>query len=72
MDEGIRTPNTQIHSPGDPSTKQHAEEDLWQSNELLGEKVRPDPDLQCVIAAWPDLPDPIRRAILALIGSAGS
>ena len=27
-----------------------------------------DPDLAKVIAAWPSLPAPIRRAILALIG----
>jgi hypothetical protein len=28
------------------------------------------PDLAAVIAAWPTLPDPIRRALLALIGGA--
>jgi hypothetical protein len=27
-----------------------------------------DPDLARVIEAWPTLPDPIRRAMLALIG----
>jgi hypothetical protein len=26
-----------------------------------------DPDLARVLAAWPDLSDPIRRAVLALI-----
>lgn len=28
-----------------------------------------DPDLARLIAAWPTLPEPIRRAILALVGS---
>jgi hypothetical protein len=28
------------------------------------------PDLARVVAAWPDLPEPIRRAVLALIGAA--
>jgi hypothetical protein len=27
----------------------------------------PDPDLARVMAAWPSLPEPIRRAILTLI-----
>ena len=30
----------------------------------------PDPDLACVLAAWPSLPAPIRSAILALINAA--
>jgi len=30
----------------------------------------PDPDLARVVAAWPELPEAIRRAVLALIGSA--
>jgi hypothetical protein len=29
-----------------------------------------DPDLQRLIDAWPALPEPIRRAVLALIGTA--
>jgi hypothetical protein len=29
-----------------------------------------DPDLARVVEAWPDLPEPIRRAVLALIGAA--
>ena len=28
-----------------------------------------DPELARVVAAWPDLPDPIRAAIRALVGS---
>ncbi|MFO0800072.1 MAG: hypothetical protein U0804_21605 [Gemmataceae bacterium] len=30
-----------------------------------------DPVLAAVVAAWPTLPDPLRRAVLALIGAAG-
>jgi hypothetical protein len=29
-----------------------------------------DPDLACVVAAWPELPEAIRRAVLALVWSA--
>ena len=28
-----------------------------------------DPDLARVVEAWPDLPEPLRRAVLALIGT---
>jgi len=31
----------------------------------------PDPDLARIAAAWPGLPEAIRRAVLALIDSAG-
>jgi hypothetical protein len=30
-----------------------------------------DPDLSRVVTAWPDLPDHIRAAVLALIGTVG-
>ena len=30
-----------------------------------------DPQLAAVVAAWPNLPEPIRRAVLALIGAGG-
>ncbi len=29
-----------------------------------------DPDLACLIAAWPTLPEPIKRAILGILDSA--
>jgi hypothetical protein len=35
------------------------------------EKRSSDPDLARVIDAWPVLPEAIRRAVLALVGSAG-
>ncbi len=31
-----------------------------------------DPELARIVAAWPDLSDPIRRAVLALVGSAAA
>jgi hypothetical protein len=30
-----------------------------------------DPDLNRIVAAWPKLPNPIRRAVLALVDAAG-
>jgi hypothetical protein len=30
----------------------------------------PDPDLARIVAAWPELPEPIRRAVLALVAAA--
>jgi hypothetical protein len=32
----------------------------------------PDPDLAHVVKAWPDRPEAIRRAMLALVESAGA
>jgi hypothetical protein len=31
-----------------------------------------DPDLARVVTAWPELPAPIKAAVLALIGAAGA
>jgi len=30
-----------------------------------------DPDLARVVKAWPELPEPIKAALLALVGAAG-
>ena len=38
--------------------------------ETLPRETPIDPDLARVVSAWPDLADAIRRAMLALIGSA--
>jgi hypothetical protein len=35
----------------------------------LAHETEIDPDLARVVSAWPDLPEAIRRAVLALIGS---
>jgi hypothetical protein len=35
----------------------------------MATETRPiDSDLACVVSAWPDLPEAIRRAVLVLIG----
>ena len=36
-----------------------------------GKPAIDDPDLAAVVPAWPTLADPIRRAVLALIGAGG-
>jgi hypothetical protein len=36
-----------------------------------GNAAKGDPDLAQIVAVWPDLPEAIRRAVLALVGSAG-
>jgi hypothetical protein len=36
----------------------------------LARETEIDPDLARVVSAWPGLPEAIRRAVLALIGSA--
>ena len=32
--------------------------------------VRPDPDLQVILDKWPDLPEPIRAGIVAMVKAA--
>jgi hypothetical protein len=48
--------------------------DLRQDEAALTGRLQPgtppDPDLARVVEAWPTLAEPIRRAVLALIGSA--
>jgi len=39
---------------------------------LCNQKPAPDPDLERVIAAWPDLPEPTRQAVLAVVRAAAS
>lgn len=42
-----------------------------ESGALGAQNAPADPDLARVVAAWPRLPEPMRRAILALIDAAG-
>jgi hypothetical protein len=35
-----------------------------------GEKAPLDPDLAKIIAAWPELPSPVRSAVLAIVRNA--
>jgi hypothetical protein len=39
--------------------------------QTLARESELDPELARVIDAWPDLPDHIRAAVLALVGTAG-
>jgi hypothetical protein len=43
---------------------------LEQGGAESGAPTPADPDLPVLVAAWPDLPEPIRRAVLALVHSA--
>jgi hypothetical protein len=36
----------------------------------LAQETPIDPDLAAILDAWPTLPEPIRRAMLALVGTA--
>ncbi len=73
--DGTRTRNHRIDSPPISRAKHQknkahtASEHNGRSDDLIaGETL--DPDLARVVAAWPTLSEPIRRAVLALIGSA--
>jgi hypothetical protein len=37
--------------------------------QTLAREMQIDPDLARVVSAWPDLPEAIRRAVLALVGT---
>jgi hypothetical protein len=50
--------------------KQDISEDAAAVVALRVAQLSADPNLARVVAAWPDLPDAIRRAVLALVGSA--
>jgi hypothetical protein len=58
-------------APAEPDTRQsvtaNAPEPLAQT---LARETEIDPELARVNAAWPDLPEAIRRAVLALIDAA--
>jgi hypothetical protein len=38
---------------------------------VTDESSTTDPELAAVVAAWPDLPEPVRRGIVAMIQAAG-
>jgi hypothetical protein len=40
--------------------------------QTLAREIENHPDLARVASAWPTLPEAIRRAVLALVGAAGS
>jgi hypothetical protein len=44
---------------------------LRREADLLARILHDNPDLARLVAAWPDLPLPIRSAMLTLLGAAG-
>ncbi len=42
-----------------------------ESGAVVGRTAPSDPDLAKVIEVWPTLPDPIKRAIMAMIDACG-
>ncbi len=70
---GARTQDLRINLPHGDDAKMQADKDL-QPGGLFA--CRPacweeaDPDLARVVAAWPELPEALRRAVLALVESA--
>jgi hypothetical protein len=71
--DGTRTRNHRIDSPRDAQQKELENKAISHVEEVA---CRPacrnepeDADLRRIVEAWPDLPEAIRRAVLALIGS---
>jgi hypothetical protein len=73
--EGTRTPDIQIHnkknSEPNPLHGNTSGESLPSVAVQLPNPAENDPDLAGLLAAWPTLPEPIRRAIVVLVQSAG-
>jgi len=55
--DGSGTADGPVTPPADPTRSEGGPDD--------------DPDLAAVVAAWATLPEPIRRAVMALVNSAG-
>jgi hypothetical protein len=62
--EGIRTLNHQIDHPAGTAAGDNAKADLGEARSKCAVN---SPELSRVIAAWPSLPEPIRRAITAML-----
>jgi hypothetical protein len=78
--EGTRTPDIQIHSSIVPCCNSQTNKQLTPSadagrsarrSDTAGEGGNADADLAALVAAWPTLPAPIRRAVMAMIEAAG-
>ncbi|MEQ8765991.1 MAG: hypothetical protein RL885_18885 [Planctomycetota bacterium] len=67
QEEGIRQPEAQ--APGQSDSNAGRPEDTLGPESSTKRAQRFDPSLEHVIGAWPDLSDPVRRAILALVDS---
>jgi len=56
---------------GPRSCEAESEADLPKGGQSAGDPPAPaDPDLACLIAAWPALPQPIRAGMLAMVSEA--
>ena len=73
--EGTRTPDIQIHSLNtterNPLPAITSDDSARAGDRALTKAPETDPDLARVMYAWPDLPSPIRKAVLSLIDAAG-
>ena len=79
MANGTRTRDPQIHNLAEPVANDESTNDLRRGKilraqgraqnrpESTPEAVAIDPELAAVVAAWPTLPEAIRRAILAMV-----
>jgi len=69
-------PSTALKAAG-PDSQPPAQQPLTQSPDVdwwahWRSTLADHPDLAAVVAAWPDLPEPIRAGILAMVKSAGA
>jgi hypothetical protein len=71
-DPGVRSGGGGIRTPREtPEKTALSPEGGAKSGALPTEPNISDPDLARIIVAWPDLPDHIRAAVLALVGTVG-
>jgi len=75
--DGTRTRNHRIDSQPDESHKPLGDSDLRDATEAIAAHTAAprsdapnDPDLAALIAAWPDLPEPVRAGINAMVRAA--
>ena len=61
--------NSRKNTDRNPRQDNTSDEETAKLSAQLAHRVPADPELARVIAAWPDLAPPIRRAILALVES---
>jgi hypothetical protein len=67
---GLKVPSDEVASDfSDNDFADSPQTACTNSGHLLASAVEFDPDFPHVRAAWPTLPEPIRRAILAIIAS---